>query len=242
MANRFAALLILCLGVTGCSAQQLTRSNAQRIIREDMASGQFGEEITAETHVQVGWFEQMWQQGGFNVGTLKLYTQTELSFLNHLVAAGVLQKLPDTPGAGGCSPQPDCKDHNKWFNFSVIPSHDVKDVNKGMFIQDVNGEVADIVLARPANPAITGITQEGSDATVEFTYTYSPTPLFKQIVELTREDFAKCSLPELSSNPPLYCPKWGRWPRETDLAAKKETGTLQLRKYDDGWRIVKPPQ
>ena len=242
MIRIYAVLLTLCLGAAGCSAQQLTRSNAQRILRESMAAGQFGGEIKAETHVQVGWFEQMWQENGANVEVTRLHTQAEIGFLDHLVEAGILQKMPDTLAWRGCNPQPGCKERNKWVNYSVTSSRDVEDVYKGMFVQDINQEFAKIVLARPANPTITGITQEGIDATVEFTYTYSPTPLFTHIAQLTRDDFPKCSIPELLPNPPFYCPRWGNWPSEADIAAKKESGSVELRKYDDGWRIVQQPR
>lgn len=242
MTRKWGVILALCLGVTGCSGQQLTRSTAQRILRENMASGQFDDGITVKTDVQAGYLEQMWRENGFNVEVQKLYVELEISFLNHLVEAGILQKAPDTYREG-CNPQPDCREHNKWFNFSVIPQRDVKDWNKGSFIQDANQEKAEIVLARPSNPIVTGITQEGIDAIVEFTYGYSPTPLYARLVQLTKGDFAKCSIPELSSNSPLFCligGRWGgHWLSEADIAAKKDSGSLEFRKYDDGWRIVK---
>jgi hypothetical protein len=207
-----------------------------------MASGQFGEEIKAETHLQVRLDEQFWRENGFNVETGKLHAQLFLSFLNHLAEAGVLQKAPDTFWYE-CSPQPECKEHNKWFNFSVITSRDVEDFSKGMFISNENLEYIRIVLAKPSNPTVTGITQEGNNATVEFTYGYSPTPLYARIAQLTKDDFAKCSIPEIASEKPLFCPgSNSSWPSENDIAAKKGTGSLQFKKYDDGWRIVKEEQ
>lgn len=239
MSRTFVVILALCLGVNGCSEKQLTRSTAQRILRANMASGQIAGVIKVALHVQVGWFEQMWQGNGSGLERSKLIVQPEITFRNHLVDAGVLQKLPDTIGAGGCNPMPACIEHNKWVNFAVIPSQDVEDVDKGLFVHDMNMEYANIVLARPSNIRVTGITQEGIDATVEFNYEYSLTPVFIRIVQQTKDDFAKCTTPELLFSPPSYCPKWGGWLSEADITAKKGTGSISFRNYDDGWRIVK---
>jgi hypothetical protein len=173
--------------------------------------------------------------------TLKRSIQPELDFLNHLVDAGVLQKAPDT--FIYCNPEPDCKEQNKYFNFSVVPSKDVEAHLQGMNIQGVRSEYGTVVVARPSAPTITGITQEGNDATVEFTYGYVPTQIYTRLSQLTKDDFARCSpSPGTSSNPPSYCYSRANWLSETDIAAKKGNGSLEFRKYDDGWRTVKQPQ
>ena len=103
----------------------------------------------------------------------------------------------------------------------------------------MNQEFAKIVLARPSNLTVTGITQEGINATVEFSYEYSLTPVFTRIIQLTKDDFAKCPIPELPSISPSYCPTNHNWTSEAEIAAKKGSDRVEFRKYDDGWRIVK---
>jgi hypothetical protein len=247
MLRKCVVILALCYGLTSCSGQQLSRGAALHLIKEGIASRQVGAPIKAEVISQVNWDEQNWGDGK-RYEVTKLNLQSEIDFLNHLVEAGVLRKIPDT--FAQCNPEPDCREHNKYINYLVIPSPDVEVQFQGMRQpESVWVELGHAVLARPSNPTITGITQQGIDADVDFTFEYSPTPLFTRISQLTKEDFAKCSERELWSdgspssaavggNPPAYCRQ--NWPDQANIiATKKERGTIHFKRYDDGWRIVR---
>jgi hypothetical protein len=247
MLRKSIVIFALCCGLTSCSGQQLSRGVALRLIKADLASGKIGTPIKAEVTTQTRWTDQNLGNGK-TYEVAKLNIQSEIGFLNHMVEAGVLRKIPDT--FAECNPEPDCREHNKYINFLVIPSLDVEVQFQGMRQpESVWVELGHAVLARPSNPTITGITQQGIDADVDFTFEYSPTPLFTRISQLTKEDFAKCSEKELwddgsvtsaalGGNPPSYCRQ--NWPGQANIiATKKERGTIHFKRYDDGWRIVR---
>jgi len=234
--TRFASSIVLFLGVScfpSCSNAQgnkLDRPTALSVLRK---AGGLNNEITAEAHTSTEWVEAWWNRDK-SLEVARLRAQSELDFLNHLVDGGILRKKADT--FLGCEPEPGCRDHNKYINFEVIASADVRVMYQGQTMMGRSTEFGYVVLARASNPKVTGITQEGIDATVEVEYSYSPTALYKRVLPLIKDSLAKCSLPDLSSNPLTYC---GHWPTEAEISAKKETGSVRFRKYDDGWRIIK---
>jgi hypothetical protein len=109
--------------------------------------------------------------------------------------------------------------------------------------QSQNGrsiEFAVLVLATATDAKVTGITQEGVDATVEFDFGYSPTDLYRRAFPLVRDALAKCPPSSgglvITNNPaPSYC---GHWPSEAEIGGKRVSQSAQFKRYDDGWRVV----
>jgi len=235
MSKRCVLVVALCLGVTGCNGQQLTRFNAQHLLRQNLASGSMGGEITGEAKVEISWDDGNWGTGKAYEIT-KLSAQSLIDFYSHLVDAGVLRKTADT--FMNCAPQPECKEHNKIINFDVVSSPDVTAV----YPSDREMEFASIVLGRPSEFTVTGVSQQGNDADVEFTAAYKVSSLYARIYPLIKDDLSKCSNQELwltpgamMPNPPLYCRQ--NWPNVVSIVSKKITGRAHFTRYDDGWRI-----
>jgi len=238
--KRFASSIVVLLAAAcfpSCSNAQgdkLGRPTALRILQK---SGGLKNEITADANTVVEW-EEVWWGRGTSYDQHQLYAQGDLDFHNRLVEVGVLRKKPDqvnpcnsVPGSGEICEGRKFLD----FNFAVIPSADVRVTFPGQIMNSRSIEFGTVVLARASDPKVTGITQEGTDAVVEIEFGYAPTSLYKNLLPLIQRALSICSVPELSSNPPQYC---GHWPSEAEIRAKKESGSLNFRKYDDGWRIV----
>jgi hypothetical protein len=245
---RSAATAVLLFGgwycFPACSNAQgdkLDRGTALAVLRKAGIKN----EITVEAHTQLAWDDAMWG-GGKYYERVRQRVQPELDFLNHLVDAGIFRRKPDQ--AIPCRPEPGytiCQDRrNMLYNFEAVPSADVRVFYPGQSMNGRSIEFAVLVLAKAADPKITGVTQEGGNAAAEFDFGYGPTDLYRRVFPLMRDALAKCPAPSaasafpipLTNNPaPSYC---GHWPSEAEIGGKKDHGSVRFRKYDDGWRIV----
>lgn len=237
-----AVVLATCCSPSCSSAQanKLERGTALGILRKAGSS----DEIKAEAKTQVTWDEPLWGTGkGYE--QVKQRVQSELDFLNRLVDAGVLRRKPDQMLECRAEPTVICKDrHYLLYNYEAIPSVNLRVVFPGQSMSGRSIEFVYLVLAKAVVQRVTGITQEGINATVEFEMGYSPTDLYKRVFPLIRDALAKCppvqpesAVPNLLNNnlPPSYC---GHWPSEGEIGQKKEAGSVEFRRYDDGWRVV----
>jgi len=245
---RFSSSTVLLLagscGFLACAKAQgnkLERGTALGVLRK----AGIKDEITVELHTQLAWDESLWGGGKF-YEQARQRVQPELDFRNLLVEAGVFRKKPNqillcVPQAGYII----CQDRqNVLYNFEGIPSPNLRVGYPGMIMNGRSMEFAVLVLAKAANPKITGITQEGIEASVEFEFGYSPTDLYKRVFPLMRDALAKCPPPPAASaipnlvtnNPaPSYC---GHWPSEVEIGGRRDKGSAQFKRYDDGWRII----
>jgi hypothetical protein len=240
---RFASNLILLLGcwcwLPACSdGNKLDRKTALSVLRQ---AANNKNEITAEAHTQLEWIESTLGTGS-DYERLRQRGQSELDFLNHLVDAGVFRKKPDLPVP--CLPEPGniCQGRrNLYYNFEAIPSTNVRVMYPGQMLNKWQSmEFAVLVLATAADPNVTGITQEGIEASVQYELGYRPTDLYRRVYPLVRDALAKCPPPPVgfvitTNPPPSYC---GHWPSELEIGAKTEKKSAPFKHYDDGWRVV----
>jgi hypothetical protein len=237
--QRYATSVVLCLSalLIGCSGH-LSRSTAERLLREKV-----NKELTAETGTtDLSWIEAMWGSG-------KQYEQTKQSeqavfdFYNELVTAGVFRKKGERPvpckqerySAVNCKQGP-----NVIYAYETIPSADVRVLYPHQRLNGMSIETGVMVLARSTDVKVTGISEQGQDANVEFEVGYGATALYKRLLPIIQDSLAKCSLPGLSANRPFLCARKeaGDWPTEAQIREKKLTGSAEFKKYDDGWRVI----
>jgi hypothetical protein len=224
--QRFSTSVLLCfvVGITGCSEPHLSRGTAERALR-----GKVKTEITSDVLGRTDWWESQWGRGQ-NYEYMKAFANADMDYRNLLVAEGILKRPPDTRMDFGCTPKPECQQRDFSVYFQVIPSAVVKSGYPGGPYA-----YAILVLAKPSDPKVTGISEEGNDAIVEYEVGYTPTELYKRLSAKTQELMARCSLPSLSRNLPTFCT---RWLSEAAIRDRKDHGQARFKKYDDGWRIV----
>jgi hypothetical protein len=151
-----------------------------------------------------------------------------IAFLDVLAGVGVLNQKMEKPVAAV---------HSAWagastpaysiFSYSIIPQESVDTM-----YPNSDNQIVLVTLGKPAVKEIIGIRQEGTEAIVEASVAAAPTPLYEKTMAAGKALFDQCgSFP----NPkPYFCV---HWPVREELV-KAETGTFNMARYDDGWRVV----
>lgn len=206
-------LISLCL--TGCSDKTLTRSKAEEILREHPPKEITNDAYTNDHKTREAYFVNEPQTADF---------VADLAFLDALADSGILKREPDF--------------QSTTFNGPMV--HRIYKVvaQPGITLLYAGSDDEDAVftLARPVIKGVTGISQDGTEATVVAEVGWDPTDIYKRSIPKVQAALDKCATvhgPPPFNNKPYYC---YHWPTKGDLSTTKSV-TFNFKRYDDGWRI-----
>ena len=217
--------VLVCFALISCNGGKLDRSTAEKLLRSSTAIT--GQTLTRDHTTQ--------QQVEPNSDHAELESDMgDVAFLDALTDSGLLRKEADKQIPGSSYAPASTREI-----YTVIPQPGIQVLYPGGFDED-----AMYTLAHASVKRVTGISQDGNQATVVADIGWEPTELYKKSIGRIQPLFAKFDCPKGFVNSlggytqSYFCT---HWPTDQEM---KSTHSVQFnfQKFDDGWRLMQDPQ
>jgi hypothetical protein len=216
-------VLLLLLSSVACGgdrkAQKLDRATALALIKEAQKNN-----ATTAAELDKALYKPMepvvilWKQNAGDADGRDLY-DAQVKFIRLFANKGWFKEIPCPPDVVAASASSACFDAAR------------PDIRKGQL------GMLEIMIGKPSDPVVTGITQKdnSNEAEAEVKVSVSPTEMYKESLVLIES--AKSYHPAGGRFDNTMV--WNHWPAESELR-QTHTLTFGFTRYDDGWRINAP--